>query len=121
MAPQPQKDSIPDQIKQIETGLVATLVALSMLVVLVSGFAMSVGFLYLNPDIFRKVVTDHFRGIMGPPVCAMTATAVVAILHATSGTIKFEALGTKCEGASGPIVLWVLTFLALTAAGVALW
>ena len=86
MAPQLKRIASPAGSDQIESGLIATVVALSMLVVLVSGFAMSVGFLYLNPDIFKKVVTEHFRGIMGPPVCAMTATAVVAILRATSAT-----------------------------------
>jgi hypothetical protein len=41
------------------------------------------------------------------------ALLVVLSLSYVAGPIEFEALGFKFRGASGPVVLWVMCFLAL--------
>jgi len=40
---------------------------------------------------------------------------IVLTLRFTVGPIEFEGLGFKFRGASGPVVLWVLCFLAIVA------
>jgi hypothetical protein len=63
----------------------------------------------------------HAPATLGIPFCAGTAMFVVLILRATQGPAEFEGLGFKFRGASGPIVMWVLCFLALVAATKLLW
>jgi len=43
------------------------------------------------------------------------------VFRTTEGQIKFDALGFHFEGASGPIVMWVICFLAITLAIKVLW
>lgn len=44
---------------------------------------------------------------------AAIALLVVLSLRYVAGEIEFEAIGFKFKGASGPVVLWVLCFLAV--------
>ena len=62
--------------------------------------------------LFREILVAHVRAVVGIPMAATSAFLVVFILESRSGTIKFELLKAKFEGASGPVVLWVFTFLA---------
>lgn len=68
-----------------------------------------------------KLVFDHFRAIIGLPAAAAAAFAIVSLFRTTEGQIKFSGLGLTFEGASGPIVLWIICFLAIAAAIRALW
>jgi hypothetical protein len=52
---------------------------------------------------------------------AAGAFTVVALFRTTEGKIKFEAFWLKFEGASGPIVMWILCFLAIVAGIKTLW
>jgi hypothetical protein len=49
------------------------------------------------------------------------ALCLVIVLENTSGPIEFEGLGFGFKGASGPLVLWCLCFLVMTAAIKAVW
>jgi hypothetical protein len=71
-------------------------------------------------EIVQEVET-HFRGITGPPMAAMTALTIVTFLRVTSESLEFKAFGFEFKGASGPVVLWVLSFLACVARITALW
>jgi hypothetical protein len=62
---------------------------------------------------FLKLLEKHCAALLGTPA---TAFFVVALLKVTSGPIEFEALGFKFHGASGPIVLWIFSFLAVVTA-----
>ena len=63
----------------------------------------------------------QFGAMMLVPMAALVAFCVVIILEWTAGEIKFKGFSFEFEGASGPIVLWVLCFLAIVAALRAFW
>jgi hypothetical protein len=67
------------------------------------------------------IVAKHVRVIIGLPVAGLFSLVVIALFRSTEGTIKFEALGFKFEGASGPIVMWVICFLAISGSIRLLW
>ena len=73
-------------------------------------------------EILQAIVREHFRALYGIPACAIVALVLVFILRVAEGPIEFEApFGFKFRGASGPIVLWVLVFLACVVAALAMW
>jgi len=67
------------------------------------------------------VMSSHPAAMIGLPLAAFVATCLVLLLEIREGSIEFEGLGFKFRGASGPIVLWVLCFLAITLAIKLLW
>jgi hypothetical protein len=53
---------------------------------------------------------------IGLPTCALTALALVVSLEtfvASPSAIKVEMIGVTLEGAASPVILWVVTYLAL--------
>jgi hypothetical protein len=70
---------------------------------------------------FNDILYDHLAAAIGVPLSALTALTLVLALEQASGDVVFEAWGLKFKGASGPIVMWVLCFLALIAGVKALW
>ena len=68
-----------------------------------------------------KLTQSNYAALVGVPMSAVTAFCIVSLLKVTNGPIEFEALGFKFRGASGPIVLWVLCFLAIVVAFRVLW
>src|SRR5439155_21381160 len=62
------------------------------------------------------LLTKHYAAMVGVPLSAVTAFCIVSLLKVTNGPIEFEAPGFKFRGASGPIVLWILCFLAIALA-----
>lgn len=67
------------------------------------------------------VVKQHFQATVGLPLSAIAAMCIVFIFKFVSGNIEFEALTFKFKGASGPVVLWTLCFLAMAGAIKMLW
>jgi hypothetical protein len=65
-------------------------------------------------DQLTKIVYGHFLAIVGMPFVGFAALALVLLLESRSDLpIEFKALGFEFKGASGPIVLWVLCFVAI--------
>lgn len=62
---------------------------------------------------FIDIMYEHLAAAVGVPGSIIVAFVIVSILENVSGPIKFEGLGFKFEGASGPIVMWVIVFLSL--------
>jgi hypothetical protein len=83
--------------------------------------AMVLGVIYIfwliwsfNNDIkFVDIMYQHLAMVLGVPGSVITAFVLVTVLEQVSGQIKFEGLGFKFEGASGPIVMWVIVFCTL--------
>ena len=67
------------------------------------------------------LLNAHYSAMVGTPMSAVTAFCIVTLLKVTNGPIEFEAVGFKFRGASGPIVFWLLCFLAITSAFHLLW
>jgi hypothetical protein len=74
-----------------------------------------------DPSRFRELLDKQVRAVVGIPMAAVSAFCVVWVLEATSGRIEFQAVGFKFRGASGPVVLWVMSFLAFVLAIHLLW
>lgn len=73
----------------------------------------SICYLLITDNVlFRKIVDEHVRAVVGVPMAAVSAFLVVFILESRAGTIEFEIFKVKFRGASGPVVLWVFTFLS---------
>jgi hypothetical protein len=53
---------------------------------------------------------------IGLPCAAMGALILVLILRTVAGNIELKILGLEFKGASGPIIMWILCFLAMTLA-----
>jgi hypothetical protein len=62
------------------------------------------------------LMKNHYAFFVGVPASAIVAYVLVSVLETTRGKVEFEAVGFKFKGASGPIVLWVIVFLALVIA-----
>ena len=65
-----------------------------------------------NSGVLDSVVKQHFLAITGVPMAAISAIILVAVFKATSGDVEFKAVGFEFRGASGPTILWVLSFLS---------
>jgi hypothetical protein len=70
---------------------------------------------------FDYLFDEHPAAMLGLPLIAIGALCLVLILRGTSGPIELEVLGLKFKGAAGPIIMWVLTFLAMALAVKLLW
>lgn len=70
---------------------------------------------------FKDVLREHNNAIVLLPEAAGIAIAIVVFLRQTDGPIEFEGLGFKLKGAAGQVIMWILTFLAITVAIKLLW
>jgi hypothetical protein len=70
---------------------------------------------------FLTIIDKHFPATIGLPLSAVSSLCVVLALRAATGPIEFEALGFKFQGASGPLVFWLLSFIAMIHALWLLW
>jgi hypothetical protein len=68
-----------------------------------------------------SVLEKQFAATIAVPLSAIASVCIILLLKATAGPIEFEGLGFKFQGASGPIVLWVLCFLSMILAVQLLW
>ncbi len=71
---------------------------------------------------FLQMVQEHPGGTLGIAISAISAFSVVAVLDVLArDPIEIKFLGFELKGAAGPVVLWVVCFLALVAGGEVLW
>ena len=68
-----------------------------------------------------EIAQQHFAATIGLPFAALASLSLVLILEFRAGKIEFEGFGFKFRGASGPIILWVISFLAIATAIKLLW
>jgi hypothetical protein len=54
-------------------------------------------------------------------LAAGLAYLIVLLLPASYGRIEFKVAGVSFKGASGPVILWLLCFLAIVVAFKLLW
>jgi hypothetical protein len=63
-----------------------------------------------------KVAFDHFPALVGLPFAGYGALALVLLLEARSEEpIEIKGFGFEFKGASGPVILWILCFVAIAA------
>lgn len=69
-----------------------------------------------------RLIQQRYAGLIQVPVNAGLAFGLICVLEVVSGEkVEFEAFSVKFSGASGPVVLWVFAFLAITFATYLLW
>jgi hypothetical protein len=74
-----------------------------------------------NPSWVTEI-PNHFPATVALPVATGVAAMIVVLFRAAEGQeIKFGVTVFTFEGASGPIVMWVLCFLAIIFAIWLLW
>ena len=67
-------------------------------------------------------ITNHAPAAIGLPIAAITSLTLVLLLEEVFGQIiEVKAIGFEFKGAAGPIVLWILGFLAITLAIKSVW
>src|SRR6266481_6820111 len=67
------------------------------------------------PGEWVSIYFGHFPVTMGIPCSALGAVILCTLFRTIEGRVKFGGLGFTFEGAAGPIVMWVLCFLAFVA------
>jgi hypothetical protein len=79
--------------------------------------------IFLGP--LREVVFGmahlHYATVIGISCSGLGALFIVLLLRNVAGAIQFNAFGLEFKGASGPIIMWVLCFWALTFAMIKTW
>ena len=68
-----------------------------------------------------ELAQAHAPTILGLPMAALAAYAVVSSLSFTSGPATFKAFGMEFSGTAGQIILWVICYSTITASIVATW
>ncbi len=63
----------------------------------------------------------QYAFFVGLPFACMLAYFLVGTMENTRGNIEFEFVGLKFKGASGPIIMWVIVFLALVVSMRVIW
>jgi hypothetical protein len=101
-------------------GIVAQIVAVAILLIIVMVWAVFV-IQRWNDKEARDIVTTHLQATVGLPVAGIFAYLLVALFRTTEGRIRFEVIGFKFDGAAGPIIMWVLCFLAIAVSIRMLW
>ena len=88
---------------------------------------MSIGFAFayfiikgISPE-YAPLYKRNFIVIIGLPLAALASLFIVLVLRQTQGPLEFEGLGFKFRGASGPVILWVLCYLAFVLSFKTLW
>ena len=56
---------------------------------------------------------SQFKAIVGLPAAAAGAFIIVTLFRVSDGPIEMKGLGVEFKGASGPVILWILCFLAI--------
>jgi hypothetical protein len=75
----------------------------------------------VDKGFWSKTAKEHLASVFGLPLAAVGSLTLVCALRTVAGDIKIKGLGFEFEGASGPIIMWVLCFLALTLAITKTW
>ena len=75
----------------------------------------------IHEEWVEEIAKQHFAAAIGLPCAALAALLLVTILEINAGRIEFKAYGLEFKGAAGPIVMWVLCFIAIAGAIRLLW
>ena len=90
--------------------------ALMNAIIIYGFFFISMWCLFSPQCVQFELVSKHYIIIIGMPISAMAAGAMVTLLRSVDGPIKFKFIGFEFEGAAGQIVMFVLVFLAFVLA-----
>jgi hypothetical protein len=87
-----------------------------MNVFIIYGFFINMWCFFSPQCVQFDLVSKHYVLILGMPVSAFTAFALVTLLRSVDGPIRFKCIGFEFEGAAGQIVMFILVFLGFVLA-----
>lgn len=93
--------------------LIALFVATLMVAMVFFTYIVSAYTSFKYPEKFRLLAGDNASMLIALPQCAAVSFALVVFLRQTDGPITIEGLGFKFTGAAGPVILWILCYLAM--------
>ena len=96
-------------------------VVLVMTIASVAALFLALRLFYREPALYRGLMTDHVRAMIGIPIAAAGAFCILLVFEARAGQVEFEALGFRFRGGAGPAVIWVFAFLAIAGTIRMLW
>lgn len=69
-----------------------------------------------------NIIHSQYAATIGVPLSAIAAFCIVTVLNViNNGDVEFSFLGFTFKGASGPVILWVICFLAIILGFHVLW
>ncbi len=71
--------------------------------------------------VYIAIIIKHYPATIGLPLSGFAAFVLVFLLEHSRGPIEFEGLGFKFKGASGPLVFWLICFMAINTGIYTLW
>ena len=79
-------------------------------------------FTYFSADQWLvQIAKAHYAAAIGLPLMAIAALLIVSTFRITAGDLDFELFGMRLKGAAGPVVLWVIVYLAMVLGVAVLW
>ncbi len=95
----------------------------SLIASIILGVSFVYGLIYgYNYDLkFRQIMYEHLLAVVGVPGAIITSYVLVNVLEHVSGPISIKGFGLEFNGASGPIIMWILVFLSIISALKILW
>ena len=100
--------------KLVEWGMSITAIVLLLMFILALG--QDLFLLRAFPKLEAILAIESMRPIFLVAIAGTIATFVVFLLRSTRGTLEFKALGIQLSGPSGPVLLWVTTFISISLA-----
>ena len=74
-----------------------------------------------NNAIYFSIIIKHYPATIGLPIVALTSLVLIYLLEYSRGPIEFEGLGFTFKGAAGPLIFWVICFVAISLSISMLW
>jgi len=104
--------------KPMKTEDVRKWLSLIVAIIVCAAFGLLLSLLWRNrfDPVLTTLVLKNFPAIIGLPAAAGVSFIVITFFRQTETPIEFEALGIKLKGASGEIVLWIVTFFVIVVA-----
>jgi hypothetical protein len=118
MEEKPEGKTSDPLVSGIYGAVVRWVVLFTVIIMMVGVFGVYLLSLWQGPPRWQSDISAvHFFAIFGAPFqtsfAIFCALFVVLLLRFSTGPIEFELWGFKFRGASGPLVMWILCFLAI--------
>lgn len=68
-----------------------------------------------------ELLPQHFIAIVALPAAGAASFILIFIFRQTSGPVEIEGFSIKFKGAAGPLILWIMCFLAMAGAIKMVW
>ena len=75
----------------------------------------------ISSGLLSRIVSEQFAATFCVPIAFVSALILVLILRISAGPVEFKFWGFEFRGASGPLVFWILCFLAIVWAFKMMW